>query len=188
MSSPCSPIFADFCLVSAIFGKKLRNNPVMWYKNVRSWGRAAVIVSVAGYLILQERWVKGRAGTAPVWHLEEALSYRVRICMSPVNPRGTRSGLHALNEDFATRAIKMSPPCLQCGHLCVTRGKAALSACWWLQLECMWVMGPQQHTACCNLKNNSEIQWELVQMTWIKLPLGYPIHSHLSIVAFPSLK
>lgn len=71
------------------FGKKARNNPVLWYKNIRSLGRAAVIVSLAGYLILQERRVKGRAGTAPVWHLEEALSHRVSVCMSPVDPRGS---------------------------------------------------------------------------------------------------
>lgn len=44
------------------FGKKARNNPVLWYKNIRSLGRAALIVSLAGYLILQERRVKGRAG------------------------------------------------------------------------------------------------------------------------------
>lgn len=59
-------------------------------------GRAAVIVSLAGYLILQERWVKGRAGTAPVWHLEEALSHRDSICMSPVNPRGLQGLVYML--------------------------------------------------------------------------------------------
>lgn len=68
----------------------------------------------------------------------------------------------------------MSPPCLQCGHLCVTQGKAALGPHWGLQLECLWVMGPQQHRACCNLKNPSEIQWDLVQVMWIKTALGLP--------------
>lgn len=116
------------------FGKKARNNPVPWYENVRSLGRAAVIVWLAGYLILQERWVKGRAGAAPVWHLEEALSHRVSICMSPVNPRGT--GLVYM---LWMRALLPEPLNLttlpSAGCLCVTRGQSALGAHWGLQLE-----------------------------------------------------
>lgn len=160
------PLLTNICRLLpclSYFGKKARNNPVPWYKNVRSFGRAAVIVPLVGYLILQERWVKGRAGTAPVWHLEETLSHRVSICMSPVNP--SIHGAQGLVCMLWMRALLPEPlnltTCLQCGHLCVTRGKAAqVTAAQMLVSD-----GATANRACCHLKNPSEIQWALVQLT-----------------------
>lgn len=181
MSSLCSP---DFCLASAIFGKKARNNPVLCNKNVRSLGRAAVIVCLAGYLILREIWVKGREGTASGWHLEKALSRRVSICTRPVNPRGTRPALHALNEGFAATAITSHHLAFSVAT-CVWLG---VRLHWWLQLKCLKVMGHSHTELAAIWKTPQRFNGPLCNQLWIKLLLGYPIHSHLSIVAFPSLK
>lgn len=91
-SSSLTPALTDistFLPCLSYFGKKTRNNLVLFYKTVRPSGRAAVRVSLAGYLIQPKRWVKGRAGIALVWHTEDALSHKAGICMSLVHLRGS---------------------------------------------------------------------------------------------------
>lgn len=112
-SSPTPAVtnISTFLPCLCYFGKKARNHPVLCYKNVKPLGRAAVIVPLAGYLIRQEgRRAKGRAGTAPVRHMEEVLSHRVSICTNPVHLRGTGRVYDALPLNADAEPLNLTTP------------------------------------------------------------------------------
>lgn len=101
--------------------------------------------------------MKGRACTALVWHMEDALSHRTRIFIRLVELRGTGLVYSALNQGLATAATKISPPHLERGCLCLTQGKSAVGAYRWLRLECWRAWWGH---------SNTDAEWDLVQPTW----------------------